>query len=143
MHVWVKFSILPVETKEYPKLITLKLHRFLNVSHWWLINNQSEHSRFPEFWISDNSRTPEIMEIWSSRNHKYFTFHNHICSFTWLFKYSLFGRHICFFPFMPITFEIVHMCIYTQCLCIWGLTWQSQVFVSHSFLSHIHPSTHP
>ena len=48
--------------------------------------------------------------------------------------YSLFDRHISFSLSMPITFEIVHMCIYTQCSCLLSVKLQPQVF---SFGSHI------
>ena len=54
--------------------------------------------------------------------HIYFTIGSHRCSFTSLkLTDSLFGRHISFSLYMPISFKIRHMCIYTKYECPWSV----------------------
>ena len=44
--------------------------------------------------------------------------------YQWTFKYFLFGRHIMFSAFMPIIFEIVHMCL----MPMKSKSWQPKLF---------------
>ena len=62
--------------------------------------------------------------------HKYFTFGNHSCSFTYMTTLdSFFGTHISFYLFMPISYEILHTCVYIQNTNVHiVLSWQHQIF---------------
>ena len=50
--------------------------------------------------------------------HKHFTFYSRTCSFTSMTTYEFLACQTYFFSlFIPVSFETVHMCIYTKYIC--------------------------